>query len=495
MSRNRTGIVRKPKIVTAAMIGLVAFTSLAGIATRADATNRSAHELVVLRSAPPAAPDHSSASDRARGLVFQGLTPGKASCAPGLAVNGNPGECTHGPDPAPASVDVTQPRTTEELVATTDEGAASSSSSTSSIPCYGDGTSGRRVQVVYAHAADVPDRFAELASSFVSWAAHIDKVFNDSAAQMGGIRHVRYVTDPGCNLVVQRVQLTTSGDDSFSNTMSELKSVGLSRSDRKYLVWTDATKYCGIATLYRDDSPGATNANNAKGGYARIDSGCWGLGRSVEAHELMHMLGGVQYTAPHTSGGGHCTDEYDRMCYTDSQSVTMTYPCSTSQDWLFDCNKDDYFSTSPAAGSYLATHWNTATSGFLEPDEPPAWSPSTTTTTTSSPSPSPSPSPSDPAPKSSTSTESFSGKLSRKTPSATYALALGTGTLDASLSLGKRVSSLTLTLVDPKGSTVASSSGPDPVTLTAAVSNGTYSLVVSGSNNASFTLTVTYPSP
>jgi hypothetical protein len=96
-----------------------------------------------------------------------------------------------------------------------------------------------------------------------------------------------------------------------------------------------------------------------------VDSGCWNYG---EAHELMHNLGGVQLDAPNTSGGGHCIDEYDEMCYDDDGNgpVKMSLICPSSQATLFDCNGDDYFlAATPAAGTYLASHWNTAESRFL----------------------------------------------------------------------------------------------------------------------------------
>src|SRR5205085_8364732 len=49
---------------------------------------------------------------------------------------------------------------------------------------------------------------------------------------------------------------------------------------------------------------------------------------------------------------------------------TLTHPCPSAHERLFDCNHDDYFNTAPAAGSYLAGHWNAASNSFLEKVEP-----------------------------------------------------------------------------------------------------------------------------
>ncbi len=328
--------------------------------------------------------------DPARGVNWSGVHhASQGPCAGGLeGVAHGHSSCVHGPDPAPPGVDVRQPRSASQLAAAT----SSSTVAAATVPCVGNGTSGNRVEVIYVHAADVADRYASLAGLFPQWAANADAVFADSAAETGGVRNLRWVTDAGCNLVVDRVQLSVTGDDSFFAMQNELETLGYGRADRKYLVFTDATIYCGVGNVTADDRPTADNRANAGPHFARVDSGCWGQSNPVEAHEIMHNLGGVQASAPHTSGNWHCTDENDRMCYPDAAGVTMTYVCPSTHERLFDCNHDDYFNTSPAAGNYLTTHWNVANSTFLDSTggvttTTTTIAPTTTTTTTTVPPP------------------------------------------------------------------------------------------------------------
>ena len=88
----------------------------------------------------------------------------------------------------------------------------------------------------------------------------------------------------------------------------------------------------------------------------------------------MHNIGGVQLSAPHSSGGWHCTDEWDLECYSDSPFYpAMTYLCSdSSHNRLFDCNHDDYYRVG-SVGGYLATHWNSANSQYLVTPKQPVW--------------------------------------------------------------------------------------------------------------------------
>jgi hypothetical protein len=268
--------------------------------------------------------------------------------------------CTHGPDPVPPGVDVTDP--VEPLP------PAMARAAGEELTCDGDGQSGPRVQVLYARGSNVPSRHTAFLASFRAWALDVDAVFQESAAAAGGARRVRFVTSPGCQIDVPEAVLSPAGDDSFDAMAAELKAQGFNRTNRKYLVFLDApaTFACGEGSRWDDDDPGQTNWNNYGPSFARVFNDCWDGGHTPQ-HELMHTLGGVQDSAPNASLGGHCIDEYDVMCYSDDPfRPTMRYDCLEEmlEDW-FDCNHNDYYHPNPSAGSYLATHWNAANSRFL----------------------------------------------------------------------------------------------------------------------------------
>jgi hypothetical protein len=233
--------------------------------------------------------------------------------------------------------------------------------------CSGTGDDGNRVQPLYVHEASTPSRFADVLPILRNAVANVDDVFAVSAQQTGGERRVRWVHDADCLPVVKSVTVPDGSiGDSFMDTVDAVKALGYTKASRKYLMFTDADKLCGIASVY--DDPSLTgNANNGRyASYARVDSTCWSTRTSVPAHELTHTLGGVLGTAPHATKNGHCFDDHDLMCYDDGSGVAMQTVCASAQEQLLDCNHDDYFSTRPAAGSFLAKNWNTASSSFLD---------------------------------------------------------------------------------------------------------------------------------
>jgi hypothetical protein len=305
--------------------------------------------------------------------------------------------CTHGPDPVPEDVD---PRPGEDpgfrSGADAPAGAQIAAATAGTVGCYGTGTDGYRVQLMYAREATTVDRYADFEASFRDWAARIDDVYNTSAAKTGGIRHVRFVTDSQCRPVIERITVSAGAVNDFSTMLDELDNRGINRVDRKYLLWvdTDKSRYCGIGLLYDDTTPDTTpgvNVNNGNPNYdglvGRVDKRCWGQPNPVEAHELLHMLGGVLGASnpadapPHATNNSHCFDESDRLCYADGDPsgvfkangtpTSLQYICPGSNEALLDCGNDDYFSTAPPPGNWLASHWNTANSAWLAKAPPP----------------------------------------------------------------------------------------------------------------------------
>ncbi|MFJ3788918.1 RICIN domain-containing protein [Kitasatospora sp. NPDC090091] len=381
-----------------------------------------------------------------RGLVYAGLTlPAGDRCAGSLEVSGGQ-QCSHGPDAPPKDVDIhkdvapvtatavqpatltppadAQPPAAADLVkgsaqvldvgqkavvgdAPTAAAAAAAAPAAGSEPqqttpaaggsavvCEGDGSSGNRVQAVYVHAPG-NDRFAQYLASFKKWAADVDVIYNASAQETGGVRHVRFVTESDCTASVLNVQVSDSEIADFNATNRALAAQGFNRKDRKYMMFTDAKVYCGIGTFAGDERPGQDNLSNFGPSYGRTDSGCWG--GHTAAHELGHNLGAVSNSAPNSSKGGHCVDEWDLMCYSDTpyHPAMKTVCPDNASDSRLDCRHDDYYNTSPAPGSYLATHWNVANNRFLiagggtgpNPNPSPTATASPTRTQTPTPSP------------------------------------------------------------------------------------------------------------
>jgi hypothetical protein len=233
--------------------------------------------------------------------------------------------------------------------------------------CEGDGTTGRRVEVLYIHGST--SRYAQFLETFRTLAESVDTIYNESARETGGERHVRYVTETvggACRPVIRDVQIADSAlnANDWAPLLNAVKALGYTRTDRKYLEFVDATIFCGIGGFAGDTRKTDANRSNTGPEYARADSGCWNAG--VAAHELGHTLGAVNNNAPNGSGFAHCVDEWDVMCYKDNANTVIVTRCADrAHDQRLDCNHDDYYNTNPAPGSYLATNFNVADNLFL----------------------------------------------------------------------------------------------------------------------------------
>lgn len=240
---------------------------------------------------------------------------------------------------------------------------------TTSVVCDGDGTSNERIEVLYVREPSMPDRYTQLLPVMRAWLANADDAFNDAAAEHGYSRHLRFVTEPapsgGCQPVIHNLVVAAGALATFDSSVNAVKAAGFTEpNDRKYLMLTEAAppQDCGAFVNWTNyDEPGQYNPNNWWTTYGRIDAtpGC--LGASAIGHEIAHGLGAVMQSAPHSDGVAHCTDGIEMLCGGNSGSACLEW----KDRFAPDCNRDDYFHPNPAAGSYLATHWNIANSDFF----------------------------------------------------------------------------------------------------------------------------------
>lgn len=228
-----------------------------------------------------------------------------------------------------------------------------------SVVCDGDGISGARVQVMYVRDANTTSQYTTTLLQFQTWAAGADAVYSNSS---GGQRRVRFVTD-NCQIAVKEVIVPTSSLASIGLLVyTGLYPLGYTDTNRVYLMFVDATNYCGMTFLERQDDSPTNNYYETIPQYSIIGRNCWSS--IIAAHELTHAFGSVNTSAKYSDGNWHCTIGWDLMCDYSGHSVDNSL-CDYSHLSLLDCTGDEYFNLNPAPGSYLATHWNVANSKYL----------------------------------------------------------------------------------------------------------------------------------
>ena len=275
---------------------------------------------------------------------------------------------------------------------------------TAPLVCFGDGTSGPRVQVLYAYVAGRPNRAAEVRRRLSrDWGPRMQAMI--TAASKGKDLAIRFAFNPGCNGLSMPVVRVASAkgepEEQFARLIAALQDLGHTRTDRKYQVILDSwttNGVCGLGELaptmdqphpanVHDGAPtaaGHTDAMSSAGApevvpiprysvvfrstFGPRGPDCWEAGQSraeVQLHELFHTLGAVQLSAPHSDDGGHCTDTPSVMCPVRRRPTVPA--CAKQRVEVLDCGFDDYWDPDPPSGSYLATADNIATSVYFGP--------------------------------------------------------------------------------------------------------------------------------
>jgi hypothetical protein len=246
--------------------------------------------------------------------------------------------------------------------------------------CVTDAANGYYFEAFYVHPKDRPSRYRHLIPALRTTIARMNaRLYDEARRSSGNAQAARYkfLCDSSSRVVVAHFRLTTAAGNTrnlYSTIVNDAKTAGVSSSHAKYLIFYDGRqptarlpngqviRACGQGDLPGDDTLATTNRTESGPDYAiAYGTTCWAP--RYPMHETTHTMGAVQNSAPHASGGGHCNDGLDVMCYADGGSKSRYNPNVCTNRVYFDCRYDDYFDTRPATGSYLATHWNLGWSG------------------------------------------------------------------------------------------------------------------------------------
>lgn len=364
-------------------------------------------------------------------------------------------------------------------------------------------SSGSRSRAVYAYAAGSVNRVDTMRSQIQASVRAANGKVAQEGTETGVVADFRFACDSANEPLVTAIP--TSGAD-YSAIVSSARSAGLTAATEDYWIFADFTSpggYSGVGTFYTDDTLSASNANYRNAGYAITYSGYWS--GTTPMHENGHNMGAVQNSAPDASGAGHCDGSggQDVMCYSDGGSQwDSTHACGTVSGQHYDACHNDYFHTSPAPGSYLATNHNiganTSWASFSNPF-----------LSFGSVSPDPDPTPPPPPPPPTPTTTAFTGDMSVVGTARTHAFSAVGGTITSDLTCtggGKTnrfkswPASIRQDLLSPGGTVLGSSTVKcDGVTSRLAVTStqaGVHSLQVTktagASATTSYTATVSY---
>ena len=244
--------------------------------------------------------------------------------------------------------------------------------------CLSTSNSGPRLQAIYAY-----DSVKGISTSKMAKIRQImqetDRIVFLSADKQGGGRRLRMATEKygsSCRISVIAIPVLTaalnSGVDSIlhsaliakriiaNNTLANPVNLGIIPVA---FFDSDPKNYsrCGLGIATGDDTVNGSNSE-PQSRQASIWGSCWNAFSAV--HEIMHVLGAVQASAPNSTGNGHCNDGIDPLCYSDGgPNSTQKLVCPSTPyrpGGLLDCNADDYFAVAPPAGTYLSDHFNIA---------------------------------------------------------------------------------------------------------------------------------------
>ena len=255
-----------------------------------------------------------------------------------------------------------------------------------------------QIKVVYAFAADRPNRFAQWRDALQADVAITQRFLS---AQSGGQKALRFDMGTSCGPQFADIQVvalpgpysTYAGD---FRAISQAVQSAIGGAPRNAVILADGLSTSGVEYGLGEtvmgpsgERPGPANPHNAGGFSAVLFSrdGATAPGASRRGwwpegflHEITHTLGAVQWGAPHSTQPagrsepqyGHCWQGADVMCYVEDSGAAhpMQQDCAAIEGVIaqsYDCGRDDYFNPAPPAGSYLATHWNTYDSAFLAP--------------------------------------------------------------------------------------------------------------------------------